>query len=194
MWIFRNLGRKKFQKFKIFKNRPKSCGNDSPGLKALRSNKRREVRKKIIDIENSKVKREKVSISPKKIRLKEISAKMQSRMIRYADDSAKKSNDKMNNKNDHDHKINHKKSQLIKDAIVKDYKIEGVEVPREKAIDDKDADKDENIAKDAFKIMLDSSRGGKITPNLPKKSMKRRSKFESPVEKKLDIRRWLEKK
>ena len=115
-------------------------------------------------------------------------------MIRYADDSAKKSNDKMNNKNDHDHKINHKKSQLIKDAIVKDYKIEGVEVPREKAIDDRDADNDENIAKDAFKIMLDSSRGGKITPSLPKKSMKRRSKFESPVEKKLDIRRWLEKK
>ena len=49
-----------------------------------------------------------------------------------------------------------------------------IKLKGEKAIDDRDADNDENIAKDAFKIMLDSSRGGKITPSLPKKSIKRR--------------------
>ena len=143
------------------------------------------MRQKIIAIENSKVKRDKVAISPKKSKLKEISAKMQSRMVKYAENSAKMLEVKMD-------KIGPKKSQLIKDVIVKNCKIGDVKAPTDKAIEDATEDGDV-IVSDAFKIMLDSAKGGKPTSKLPMKYRRRRKQAESPVGNKEDIRKWLER-
>ena len=54
----------------------------SPGLRSLRS-KNRAVRDKIENIEKNKVERKKVSLSPNKVKIKELSERIKSKVVKY---------------------------------------------------------------------------------------------------------------
>ena len=163
------------------KSRQLSQSKDSPSLKALKRKNAKEVREKVIEIENCRVKRNEVSLSPNKMKLKKVSENIKNKMSKYDEIKSRNQIDKM------DKIENPKKIVKLKEII------------EDGTATHSDAVSKENTAftvlekRNAFEIMLESAQGGIITPKMHRKSVKKKAALKTPLGTKSDIRRWVKK-
>ena len=164
--------------------------SDSPGLKSLKS-KPKAVSEKVTAFERKKVERNKVKLSPKKLKLKEVSNKIRSKMLKYDDDSKNKG-DKKESKTVVIEIKDAIKLSLIKGALKENVQVKGkVEAEAVEVVANVEANEMVEV-QNAFEVMLESSKGGKNTPELPVKRKKRRKiGYKTPDCK--DIRSWFGK-
>ena len=162
---------------------------DSPGLKALRLKKNYSgIRSKLEAYEKTKVARSKVLISPNKIRRKDLSDKIRTKMVNLDkiitknDDKSKDKSDKMTDN------MEFKKLKLIKNSIEENVKLGGLDEAKTiKTEAEIDATK-MGEAMNAFDLLLKRSKGDLKTP---KKSAKKQRKRIGLIETSSpDIRKW----
>ena len=153
---------------------------NSPGMKAALNASRLEnagVRGKVESFENKKVQRIKVSISPNKMRRKEVSENIKSKLVKY-DKNDKKDKEVIEDKKDKIASYGSSSESMIK--MLKDNLEESVSVKRFdiKPTNDVDTENsksiDKKVLRNAFDVLLESKQGGKIKSNTPQWSKKRK--------------------